>query len=100
MSWKDAKLTPQGHKDALKANRFWKDAATKDKIPFPGIFYTSPLYRCLQTFSETFANNPALEKSRGVFVSEVGTLFKERYFDSAIQASFQLMVYSVRQRTP
>jgi broad specificity phosphatase PhoE len=69
--WKDAHLTPKGHEHALKANNFWKDAAVKEKIQFPEIMYTSPLFRCLQTVNLTFGDHPLLKKSKGIFVSEV-----------------------------
>jgi broad specificity phosphatase PhoE len=71
ISWKDAELTPKGHTHALAANRFWKELAPKEGIPFPEVMYTSPLWRCLQTVNLTFTDITHFNNSRGVFVSEV-----------------------------
>jgi hypothetical protein len=59
----------------MKANKFWKETAVKDRIPPPEIMYTSPLFRCLQTVNLTFADYPFLGKSKGIVVSEVTLLF-------------------------
>jgi broad specificity phosphatase PhoE len=53
--WADAKVTPAGIAQAQIAANFWASRIKLQKIPFPQSFYTSPLTRCLQTASITFA---------------------------------------------
>jgi hypothetical protein len=52
------------------ANRFWKETAVKEKIPFPQIHYVSPLTRTLQTANLTWSDNPRIRTSKGFFVKE------------------------------
>ncbi|RMZ69344.1 Histidine phosphatase superfamily clade-1 [Pyrenophora seminiperda CCB06] len=53
-TWADAKLTDTGKQQALRVNRFWKTLIKEEKISPPETFYTSPLYRCLDTARLTF----------------------------------------------
>lgn len=59
--WIDAHLTETGKSQALAANTFWEQSLQVAKIPPPQTYYTSPLYRCLQTAHLTFSglNLPA-----------------------------------------
>ncbi|KAL9088016.1 MAG: hypothetical protein Q9165_006357 [Trypethelium subeluteriae] len=50
----DAHLTGLGIQQAKVANKTWKHQLTIQKTPSPQVFYTSPLYRCLQTAETTF----------------------------------------------
>ncbi|KAI4209605.1 MAG: hypothetical protein LQ351_007502 [Letrouitia transgressa] len=54
--WVDAHLTELGIQQALAANTFWKRQMAEQNIPMPQRYYTSPLYRCLETASRTFFN--------------------------------------------
>jgi len=56
VSWDDAHLTSDGIEQAQVANNFWRSAIATQKIPTPQTFYTSPLYRCLDTANITFSN--------------------------------------------
>lgn len=49
VTWADAKLTEVGKQQALDVNAFWKHLIKDEKISTPETFYTSPLYRCLDT---------------------------------------------------
>ncbi|KAL8940908.1 MAG: hypothetical protein Q9216_002538 [Gyalolechia sp. 2 TL-2023] len=54
--WSDAHLTATGIQQARSVNGFWKrQIAGQAKTPAPETYYTSPLYRCLQTANLTFA---------------------------------------------
>ncbi|KAL9613226.1 MAG: hypothetical protein Q9167_002242 [Letrouitia subvulpina] len=55
-NWVDARLTDLGIQQALAANAFWKRQMAEQNIPTPQRYYTSPLYRCLETASHTFSN--------------------------------------------
>lgn len=52
--WADARLTEAGIVQANRANTFWKHLIKDEKIVPPQSFYTSPLYRCLDTAKLTF----------------------------------------------
>ncbi|KAL9046453.1 MAG: hypothetical protein Q9214_000708 [Letrouitia sp. 1 TL-2023] len=54
--WIDAHLTELGIQQALAANAFWKRQMAEQNIPTPQRYYTSPMYRCLETASRTFSN--------------------------------------------
>lgn len=56
--WADAHLTDDGIEQALKANAFWRSRIETEKIPTPQKYYTSPLYRCLDTANLTFSGLP------------------------------------------
>ncbi|KAL9004934.1 MAG: hypothetical protein Q9188_002253 [Gyalolechia gomerana] len=52
--WSDAHLTETGIQQALSVNAFWKRQIAEAKTPAPEKYYTSPLYRCLETANLTF----------------------------------------------
>ncbi|KAL8931357.1 MAG: hypothetical protein Q9211_007021 [Gyalolechia sp. 1 TL-2023] len=52
--WSDAHLTQTGIQQALAVNAFWKRQIAEAKTPAPEKYYSSPLYRCLQTANLTF----------------------------------------------
>ncbi|KAL8928594.1 MAG: hypothetical protein Q9208_001828 [Pyrenodesmia sp. 3 TL-2023] len=54
--WSDAHLTPLGISQALAVHAFWAHQFTHALTPAPQSYYTSPLYRCLQTANLTFQN--------------------------------------------
>lgn len=56
ITWADARLTPVGIDQALKAHDFWSSMLQTQKIPAPESYYASPLTRCLQTAFYTFSN--------------------------------------------
>ncbi|KAI1933309.1 putative phosphoglycerate mutase pmu1 [Ophidiomyces ophidiicola] len=53
ITWTDAHLTDQGILDAQIASQAWA-TQIEGGIPVPESYYTSPLYRCLQTANITF----------------------------------------------
>ncbi|KAI9693462.1 MAG: hypothetical protein M1820_009255 [Bogoriella megaspora] len=53
--WSDAHLTTSGIAQAQIANNFWRHEIDIQKIPAPQTYYTSPLFRCLQTANITFS---------------------------------------------
>lgn len=75
VTWADAHLTPVGVSQAKAVNAFWASEIKNQKIPTPQSYYTSPLYRCLQTALYSFAglDLPAAHP----FVPEVKELFRE-----------------------
>ncbi|KAF1829829.1 phosphoglycerate mutase-like protein [Decorospora gaudefroyi] len=52
--WADPKLTDQGIAQTEHVKTFWKQLIEKQKITTPQTYYTSPLYRCLDTAKLTF----------------------------------------------
>ncbi|EEP81266.1 conserved hypothetical protein [Uncinocarpus reesii 1704] len=52
-TWADAHLTDRGIADAKVANSVWA-TQIEHGIPVPESYYTSPLYRCLETADVTF----------------------------------------------
>jgi broad specificity phosphatase PhoE len=54
-TWADAKLTETGVQQALKVNKFWDRLLEEEKITAPQSYYTSPLWRCLDTARLTFS---------------------------------------------
>lgn len=62
-TWADAKLTQNGIKQAQDVNAFWQHLVSDEKITAPESYYTSPLYRCLDTAKINFANLPLPKKS-------------------------------------
>lgn len=58
MTWADAHLTEVGIQQAKNVNAFWKRLLTNEKIAPPQTYYTSPLYRCLDTARLTFSGLP------------------------------------------
>ena len=75
VTWADAHLTPTGVMQAQTAHNFWAHELEVQKIPAPQSYYTSPLYRCLQTSNITFAGL-SLPKGRP-FVPLGKELFRE-----------------------
>ncbi|KAF7903206.1 uncharacterized protein EAF01_006255 [Botrytis porri] len=63
VTWADAHLDPNGITQAQKASNYWLSRIQLQNIPLPQSYYTSPLYRCLQTSNITFSTLP-LPKSR------------------------------------
>lgn len=59
ISWLDAHLTEMGKGQARAAGAFMKAQMAQDKMmPAPDSYYTSPMYRCLQTASLTWSEIP------------------------------------------
>ncbi|KAM3069373.1 putative phosphoglycerate mutase pmu1, variant 2 [Clarireedia jacksonii] len=75
VTWADAHLDPAGIAQAQKAAAYWASRITLQKIPPPQSYYTSPLYRCLQTSNITFSTL-SLPKSRP-FKPTIKELFRE-----------------------
>ena len=74
-TWADAKITPNGVAQAVKANKFWASHIKNEKLPAPETYYSSPLTRCLQTANITFSGLDL--PSRQPFVPTVKELFRE-----------------------
>lgn len=55
VTWADAHLTEDGIAQAQSVNRFWAHLIKDEKITPPETYYTSPLYRCLDTAKLTFS---------------------------------------------
>ncbi|KAA8571305.1 hypothetical protein EYC84_000625 [Monilinia fructicola] len=55
VTWADAHLTPNGIAQAKNAANYWLSSIQVEKTPSPQSYYTSPLYRCLQTSNITFS---------------------------------------------
>lgn len=53
--WADAHLTDKGKQQALDNAAFFNHQFTEAKMPAPEHYYSSPLYRCLQTANFTYA---------------------------------------------
>ena len=75
VTWADAKLTQTGIKQAQDVNAFWKHLIADEKIAPPEAYYTSPLYRCLDTARLTFSNLTLPKKSP--FVPTIKELLRE-----------------------
>ncbi|KAH7411418.1 histidine phosphatase superfamily [Cadophora sp. MPI-SDFR-AT-0126] len=73
--WADAKVTPNGVAQAVKANTFWANAIRTTKTPLPESYYSSPLTRCLQTANITFSTL-TLPSSKP-FIPTVKEFFRE-----------------------
>lgn len=54
--WDDAHLTDKGKNQAKDNNAFLKRQFDEQKMPYPARYYSSPLYRCLQTANFTYSN--------------------------------------------
>ncbi|KAF3004340.1 hypothetical protein E8E13_009528 [Curvularia kusanoi] len=74
-TWADAKLTENGIVQAQAVNKFWASLLSEQKITPPQSYYTSPLYRCLDTARLTFASLPLPKKSP--FVPTVKEFLRE-----------------------
>ena len=75
VTWADAHIDPAGVAQAQKAHAFWASEIAVQKIPTPESYYTSPLYRCLQTSNITFAGLDL--PSRHPFIPTIKELFRE-----------------------
>ncbi|KAF3033148.1 hypothetical protein E8E12_003213 [Didymella heteroderae] len=75
VTWADAKLTPNGIKQTQDVNTFWSHLIADEKITPPESYYTSPLYRCLDTARLTFGSLDLPKKSP--FVPTVKELLRE-----------------------
>ncbi|KAF2192347.1 phosphoglycerate mutase-like protein [Zopfia rhizophila CBS 207.26] len=75
VTWADAHLTPTGINQALTVNRFWKHLIEDEKITPPDTYYTSPLFRCLQTANFTFSGLDL--PSKNPFIPTIKELFRE-----------------------
>jgi broad specificity phosphatase PhoE len=56
VTWMDAHLTDLGVTQAETANIFWASQIADQKQLSPRSYYTSPMFRCLQTANITFGN--------------------------------------------
>ncbi|KAH7078663.1 histidine phosphatase superfamily [Paraphoma chrysanthemicola] len=63
VTWADAKLTDVGVQQALRVNKFWARLIKDEKITPPETYYSSPLYRCLDTAKLTFSGLDLPRKS-------------------------------------
>ncbi|CAO2657228.1 Nn.00g033540.m01.CDS01 [Neocucurbitaria sp. VM-36] len=63
VTWADAHLTETGVAQANRVNTFWKYLIKDQKITPPETYYTSPLYRCLDTAKLTFSGLDLPHKS-------------------------------------
>ncbi|KAH8726917.1 histidine phosphatase superfamily [Phaeosphaeriaceae sp. PMI808] len=63
VTWADAKLTPVGVQQADRVKHFWTHLIKDEKITPPETYYTSPLYRCLDTAKLTFTGLDLPRKS-------------------------------------
>ncbi|KAF1947355.1 phosphoglycerate mutase-like protein [Clathrospora elynae] len=63
VTWADAHLTDVGVQQAERVNTFWKHLIKDEKITTPETYYTSPLYRCLDTAKLTFSGLQLPHKS-------------------------------------
>ncbi|EED15328.1 conserved hypothetical protein [Talaromyces stipitatus ATCC 10500] len=82
-TWSDAKLTEVGKAQAQTAHdAWWKQI--ENEIPFPEIFYVSPLNRCLQTAFITFYG---LEKD---IVKPFTPTVKEEYTPATVARANQI----------
>ncbi|KAL8683821.1 MAG: hypothetical protein Q9186_000309 [Xanthomendoza sp. 1 TL-2023] len=54
-TWVDPHLTPTGIQQAQTMHECWHHQLTVAKTPAPQAYYSSPLYRCLETANITFA---------------------------------------------
>ncbi|KAB8298270.1 hypothetical protein EYC80_002002 [Monilinia laxa] len=75
VTWADAHLTPNGIAQAKIAANYWLSNIQVEKTPSPQSYYTSPLYRCLQTSNITFSTL-SLPESRP-FKPLIKELFRE-----------------------
>lgn len=77
--WADSQLNEEGIEQAKSLGYYWSDAVLNESIPIPGIIYTSPLARCLETTRLVFAN--AVAERKAPFHPMVKELLRERLTD-------------------
>lgn len=75
VTWADAKVTPKGVDQAIAVNTFWKHLIKDEKITPPQTYYTSPMFRCLQTAKLTFEGLNLPRKNP--FVPTIKEYFRE-----------------------
>ena len=75
VTWADAHITPKGVDQALAVNAFWKHLIKDEKITPPQTYYTSPMFRCLQTAKLTFEGLNLPRKNP--FVPTIKEYFRE-----------------------
>jgi hypothetical protein len=75
VTWRDAHLSDLGVQQALHVNSLWKKLITTQNIQTPQSYYTSPLYRCLQTANYSF--NGLDLPAEFPFIPEVKELLRE-----------------------
>ncbi|KAF2818776.1 phosphoglycerate mutase-like protein [Ophiobolus disseminans] len=63
VTWADAKLTDGGVKQAARVKDFWAHLIKDEEITPPETYYTSPMYRCLDTAKLTFTGLDLPRKS-------------------------------------
>jgi broad specificity phosphatase PhoE len=96
VTWADAKLTEVGIQQALRVNKFWASLIKDGKISPPETYYTSPLYRCLDTARLTFTGLDLPRKSP--FVPVVKEFLREGI--SAHTCDRRSSKSSIRQNFP
>lgn len=79
VTWADPKLTENGIVQARASNKFWKHLIEDEKITPPETYYSSPLYRCLDTAKLIFSTLKLPHKSP--FVPTVKEFFREGISD-------------------
>lgn len=75
VTWADAKLTATGVQQAQRVNKFWASLIKNQKITPPETYYSSPLYRCLDTAKITFTGLDLPKKHP--FVPTIKELLRE-----------------------
>ncbi|KJK76604.1 hypothetical protein H634G_08192 [Metarhizium anisopliae BRIP 53293] len=75
ITWADPLLTPDGFKEAEKANGFYKTLYEQQNMPHFESYYSSPLKRCLQTANTTFSTLKM--PAEHPFVPTIKELFRE-----------------------
>ncbi|OAA34180.1 Histidine phosphatase superfamily, clade-1 [Metarhizium rileyi] len=75
ITWADPLLTPDGFKEAEKANGFYRRLYEQQSMPRFESYYSSPLKRCLQTANTTFGTLDL--PTEYPFVPTIKELFRE-----------------------
>ena len=75
MTWRDAHLSTVGIQQAVNVNGLWKKLIETQNIQTPQSYYTSPMYRCLQTAHYSF--NGLDLPAEFPFIPEVKELLRE-----------------------
>lgn len=63
LNWADAHLTPTGKEQARKVNEVLKFQFAEKDMPVPELYWSSPMWRCLQTAELSWAELPTADKS-------------------------------------
>jgi broad specificity phosphatase PhoE len=75
VTWRDAHLSDTGIQQALKVNKLWKRLVETQNIQTPQSYYTSPMFRCLQTAYYSFTGLKVTAEFP--FIPEVKELLRE-----------------------